>query len=233
MKDVEGYVKKYGQVNIEDDKEISIPYVIVRGSVNPKPGKTPLESQYQKGCQGVIRQFSIVEHKRTLGRAGFWIDSSRTIQNFSNHIPFVLGQTVEVSDFAQASQLDLDVTYSNFDTAPNTLSDHVWGWVVGDRSKGVQSTEEMLLINTDLTGVGELVLKNGKVRLQEPSNGNDYFLIKDTSKGLLKSLKSNSKALKTCLVVLGSVGLMIGTYAGWKYYKKWKVLRSAHHARQT
>lgn len=200
-----------------------------------KSSSTLLESHFQKGVKGVVREFSIVEHKRTLGRSGFWYDSTRTIQTYSNHVPFALNKIVEISDHTQASELDLDVTYDKFDAAPNTLGDHVWGWVVGDRQKGVQSTERMLINGSDLTAIGELVLntKDGKMRMQAPVDSNNYYLVKETSKSLIKRLESGSKALKICLVVLGSVGLVIGAFAGWKYYKKWKVLRSANRTRET
>ena len=44
--------------------------LVVRGAVNPV--KSSLESHHSKGVEGVIRQFSIIEHKRTLSRTGFW-----------------------------------------------------------------------------------------------------------------------------------------------------------------
>ena len=44
--------------------------LVVRGAVNPV--KSSLESHHSKGVEGVLRQFSIIEHKRTLSRTGFW-----------------------------------------------------------------------------------------------------------------------------------------------------------------
>ena len=55
-------------------------------------------------------------------------------------MPFYLGSKlpnlVEVSDFSRACELDMETTFDKFDPAPNSLSDHVVGWVVGDRPKG-------------------------------------------------------------------------------------------------
>ena len=187
-----------------------------------------------------FRQFAIVEHKRAFSRTGFWYDSRRTIQTYTNHVPFYLGSEakknlIEVTDHAGACQLDLSTTFDKFESSPNNLGDHLWGWVVGDRPKGVQSTEEMLINGTDLTAIGELVLNktDGKLRIQAPSSGEDYYLIQETSKNLIKKYESGCHILKVCLVVFGSVGLVIGAYAGWKYWKKYQVHRSATRTRDT
>ena len=62
--------------------------------------------------------------------------------------------------------------------------------------------------------IGELVLDttNESLSLQVPSNGCDYFLVKETSKSLLRRLESGSKSLKICLGLLASVGLVIGEF---------------------
>jgi len=236
-KDISKYILENGTVSGHDDREITIPYIVVRGAVNPV--KSSLESHHSKGVEGVLRQFAIIEHKRTLSRTGFWYDSTRTIQTYTNHVPFYLGSKlpnlVEVSDFSRACELDMETTFDKFDPAPNSLSDHVVGWVVGDRPKGVQSTEKMLVNGTDLTAIGELVLNHEKnqMRIQPPSNGEDYYLIQETSKSLINRFEEGSKIVKMCLIVFGSIGVVIGAYAGWKYYKKWSIHRSAQRTRET
>jgi len=108
-----------------------------------------------------------------LSRSGFWYDSRRTIQEYSNHVPFSIGKGLaEVSDWSEATELDLDVTYDKFEPAGSSWSDHLWGWATGDRQRGVQSTEKMLVNGADMTVIGELVLnpEDGLVKLQTPSN---------------------------------------------------------------
>ena len=220
------YVQDHGTRN--DSEETSVPYVIIRGSV--QPAKTSLHSHYFQDIQGVIRQFSVTEHKRSLSRAGFWYDSTRTIQTSSNAVPFYIGQVLV--DQENAYELDLEVTYDKFDPAPNSLGDHVWGWVIGDRSKGVQSTEKMLVNNTELTAIGELVKSGDKLTIQAPENV-DFYLVKDTPKALIKKLEGGSSAIKFCLVIFSGLGLAIGAYAGYKYYKKWKEWKASQRSRDT
>ena len=71
------------------------------------------------------------------------------------------------------------------------------------------------------------------MRIQPPSNGEDYYLIQETSKSLINRFEEGSKIVKMCLIVFGSIGVVIGAYAGWKYYKKWSVHRSAQRTRET
>ena len=165
VKDIPKLIETRGKANDSDSNEITIPYAIIRGSVVPL--KASIESQYEKGLKGVIREFTISEHVRKYGRTGFWLDTTKTIQHTSNHVPFSLNRTVKVLDIHLA-EIDLDAIYDKFDPAANTLGDHVWGWVIGDRQKGVQFTESMLVDGTDLTGIGELVLNttDGGISLQ-------------------------------------------------------------------
>ena len=87
---------------------------------------------------------------------------------------------VEVIDWSNASILDLDVTKDSFEAAPNSFSDNVMGWMVGDRPKGIQTCEKMLLNGTTLTAIGEIVITkdNGDIKIQSPSSGENYYLIK-------------------------------------------------------
>ena len=83
-------------------------------------------------------------------------------------------------DWSDATRLDLDVIRDSFESAPNTLSDNVWGWIVGDRPKGFQTTEKMLLNGTPLTAIGELAISkdNSGIKMQAPSTGENYYLVK-------------------------------------------------------
>ena len=69
----------------------------------------------------------------------------------------------------------------------------------------MQSTEKMLVNGTDLTAIGELVFNHEKnqMRIQPPSNGEDYYLVQETSKSLIKRFESGSKVVKICLIVFG------------------------------
>ena len=158
----------------------------------------------------------------------------RTIQTYTNQVPFFLGKkAIEVMDYSQACEIDLETTYDKFEAANNTLGDHLMGWVIGDRSKGVQSTEKMLKNDTVITAIGELIYNtnDGKVQIQAPSNGDDYYLIQETPKNLVKRFESGTKILKISLFIFASVGIFIGSYAAWKTYTKWKRYQETNRTR--
>ena len=126
-------------------------------------------------------------------------DSTRVLHEYTNHVPFYIVpeglatkglftsklsnancKKAEVLDWAEASILDLDVTKDSFEAAPSSLGDNVWGWWVGDKTKGIQTTEKMLLNGTTLTAIGELAISNqtGNIKIQAPSSGENYYLVK-------------------------------------------------------
>ena len=109
----------------------------------------------------------------------FRYDSERVIQTHSNQVPFCLvapglqqkmsandalwnaigGRKVakklgvEVTDWSEATRMDMDVTKDIFEAAPSGLADHVWGWVEGEKQLGLQNKECMLLNGTTLTAM--------------------------------------------------------------------------------
>ena len=66
-------------INADGDK--CVPYAIIRGSVQPVSKKLEIRNNDTDGVQrtsslknidGVIQQYSIIEHKKTMSRTGFW-----------------------------------------------------------------------------------------------------------------------------------------------------------------
>ena len=127
---------------------------------------------------------------------------------------------VEVLDWNDAARVDLDTVYDNFESTGGGLGSHIWGWVVGDMQKGVQKTEMMLTEGTTLTGIGELVAGPMGIRLQPPSDGRPYYLVKNSLTSLIKEIESNRTVFKVFLGIFGGVGAFISGAALWKYYKK-------------
>jgi len=129
---------------------------------------------------------------------------------------------VEVVDWSDASRVDLDTVYDQFESAPGGFSNHIWGWVVGDMHKGVQKTEMMLTKNTTMTGIGELVAGPDGVKLQPPSDGRPFYLVKSTLASLVKETETSRTVVKVMLILFGGVGVCIAGAAAWKFYKKLK-----------
>ena len=71
-------ISSHPNATTNGEGEICVPYAIIRGNV--EPASKSLEPQIGEGStslaikktEGVIRQFAITEHKKTLSRTGFW-----------------------------------------------------------------------------------------------------------------------------------------------------------------
>ena len=103
----------------------------------------------------------------------------------------------------------------------------------GDILFYIKNRNVLFLLKIFKKSISVLNLEKDQMRIQSPTNGEDYYLIQETSKSLIKRYEDGSKIIKTCLILFGSVGLVIAAYAGWKYYKKWCIHRSAQKTRQT
>jgi len=213
-----------------DATTYSIAYAVIRGDVSPL-GKEVISSYSADMVKGVIQKVVFTEHKRNMSRTGFWVDSERLLHQYTNDAPFCLTNTqdslfslirphVEVLDWNDASRVDLDTVYDNFESSGGGLGSHIWGWVVGDMQKGVQKTEMMLTKGTTLTGIGELVSGPMGIKLQPPSDGRPYYLVKNSLASLIKEIEGNRTVFKVFLGIFGSVGALISGVALWKYYKK-------------
>eukprot|EP00088_Acartia_fossae_P041910 TRINITY_DN4387_c0_g1_i6.p1 TRINITY_DN4387_c0_g1~~TRINITY_DN4387_c0_g1_i6.p1 ORF type:complete len:363 (-),score=51.54 TRINITY_DN4387_c0_g1_i6:436-1524(-) len=210
----------------------SIPLAVISGNVTPT-GRT-VASAYTPDIQnGVIQNVVFKEHKRNLSRAGFWIDSERTMHQYTNESPFCLTnpQTssysisrprVEVCDWSDAARIDLDTIYDKFEAGPNSIGDHLLGWVQGDLHKGTQITEKMLLKGTNLTAVGELVSSPLGIQIKPPSDGRPFFLVKNSISSLIKEYDTEKQAFKFMLRVFSVIGVAIAAVGAYRYWCKRK-----------
>ena len=193
-----------------------IPYAVVRGHAGPMRPGTELSSDYAtlKDVKGVVKTFELTEHQKHFSRSGFWHTTKRGIHTFANDVPFGLLPSytthsefqrppLEMSDWRDASRLQLDTTFDQFRESPTSIGAHLLGWLMGDIQKGVQYTEQMLLNGTALTAVGEVVFeKNDRQgRVQAPTDGRSLILTKSNFKSLVKEIEGEAKLLKYILWV--------------------------------
>jgi hypothetical protein len=226
---------------------IVIPYVTVRGSVTPM-GRTVASGYVPEIQNGVIQKVVFTEHKRNLSRTGFWIDSERVnylsrtgfwidservMHQYVNETPFFLTNPqwssmslsrpkIEVCDWADATKIELDTIFDKFDAGANTLGSHILGWVQGDLHKGTQITESMLLKDTPLTAVGQLVSSPAGVQIKPPSDGKPFFLVRSSISSLIKEYESEKEAFKIVLRVFTGIGVIVSAIGIYRYWRQRK-----------
>ncbi|XP_023330135.1 uncharacterized protein LOC111702613 [Eurytemora carolleeae] len=234
-------ISSHPQAQVCEDGSIRLPYALVKGNVSAL-GKTVSSAYAPEIMTGVIQRVVFTEHKRNRSRTGFWIDSERVLHQYNNDAPFCIinpqdssfslsRPRVEISDWVDATRIDLDTVYDKFEQGATDIGSNILGWVAGDIHKGTQVTEKMLLKGTHLTAVGELVYNQTGVKMVPPSDNRPYFLVKNSIASLIKDFESEKAIMKVFLGIFTGVGLGISFLIAYKFYQRRK-LESISRANQ-
>lgn len=221
----------------------TLAYACVQGEV--KAVNRTIPSIYQEGRDGVIQVIKTSEF-----RDPSLTVTQNTLINHSEFVPFMLTQGTDnvgtnatqilVTEVREANFImnELTVVYDvitpkNEDALTQTLA-----WFFGV-TKGYQKTEEMLLTNTTLLGIGEIVLMDGQLQLRPPTVGSMYILTKLTKAELIKDMEKKSFLIKLMTVATGVVGACLLVYILQMQFKRWwekrkmrEFLQHAHQQRQ-
>lgn len=151
-------------------------------------------------------------------------DYEKVIHQRTNTVPFDLAShddaitaTVRVIRPLDA-ELDLAKTYENFHPATSSFTSIVGHFLSGERPQGITEMEEMLRLGASITGVGELVMDGGVVRLQSPKQGLRYFLSSLDYEALLESHNSSVRFWRVLTALMGLAACATLVYVLWRRY---------------
>ncbi|KAM9445198.1 mitochondrial ubiquitin ligase activator of NFKB 1 [Clarias gariepinus] len=200
-----------------------IPYAVIEGVV--RSVKETLSSQFVDNCRGVISRLTLKEKKMVWNRTThIWNDYEKVIHQRTNTVPFVLAShddditsTVRVIRPLDAD-LDLEKTFENFHPATSSFTSIVGHFLSGERPQGVTEMEEMLRLGANITGVGELVMDGGMVRLQPPKQGLAYLLSNLDYDTLLENHKRSVRLWRILTALTGLVACATLAYVLWRRY---------------
>ena len=113
-----------------------------------------------------------------------------------------------------------DTVYDNYETSSGSLGSHLWGWLTGDMQKGVQTSELMMTTGTELTAIGQLVSGPAGVKIQPPSDGRPFYLVRNSLSSLIKEVKGERMTLVVFLGLFSGIGASLLAWSAVKYYKK-------------
>ncbi|KYN02310.1 Mitochondrial ubiquitin ligase activator of NFKB 1 [Cyphomyrmex costatus] len=222
------------------DKSLNnkVDYIAVRGIV--KPLKESLLSVNKKDVTGVIQKLSVREHVVARTSAGYWSDQERTIHQVYHMVPFVLQNRwyrVEITDPLSADILNLDVISDNFQPSVPTILDHIWGFFIGVRQRGIQSTEKMLREDSIITAIGELSrskTESNYLILQPPLNRCPFYITSMSITSLMRKLDDHKKIYRQLFCLMsGTIGLVLGGIMVRRYWKNKQQQRLADQLRQS
>ncbi|XP_034989556.1 mitochondrial ubiquitin ligase activator of nfkb 1-A [Zootoca vivipara] len=214
-------------------------YVAIEGVVQPV--EAALTSPYHEELQGVIERLVLKEHRliwNSLARS--WTDSERVVLEQVHTVPFVLASPsgkasgqVCVESPLHAVELPVETVYERFQQTSHGFKDLLSHYLSGEKPKGFLETEEMLLVGSSLTGIGELALhRDGSLHLQPPADGTGYFLRLGDWETILADLRSVSSFWKWASLLCSLAAVAVVLRALCRAYRRHKVHQEQEAQRQ-
>lgn len=224
LSDIEDAVQFDGKGELPDNVE----YCMVTGKV--KPEDRILKSNYDKDYLGVIRSTVVREHGTTFQK-DVRHDTTKILSKTVEYEPFsILSRNLEIKvdspDKAEYLLENLNLTHRKFEMNKNSLTNQVLTALIArQHTKGIETSEKMLLNGTSLTCFGRLVKDSttfpapmwvpGAVRAEYElfaPEGRAYIITTLTRSTLIDELKKINKTLKISFVIFGSIAIGIGIY---------------------
>jgi len=223
---------------VETDK--SIPYAVVEGRVEPMDAAIP--SQFVSADTGVIRTFTIKDHKVERSH-GLWVEKSANIQESERNVPFkiipsqdavlqsaaLLRTSAEGVEFRDIDKIDnplhaeLDVVYDKFEPSQAGFGRSLMDNFRGDVSKGIQETEKMLLVGTKVTAIGRVIMKGGNsIQIVYPTADYQFILSKKTHEEIIKGYQEATGFIQIITYAFGATGVFLAGLIAVRLYKEYK-----------
>ncbi|CAF1027139.1 unnamed protein product [Adineta ricciae] len=207
-------------------KTAFVDYATVHGLVQPNDLKahSRLTSNFTADCIGVIHRLTLHEQKLEKLQSS-WAETKKLISAATRYVPFRLvtskGNYVHIDNPLQFKSIEdqLDVTHVRFDPNPSSSVQKVFETLLGNLSKGVETREEMLLNNTQLTGIGRLE-KRLNVWHLVPHEQWGGILTRSTRDEILASFRSRSSWGRIFTILFGSLTGGTIIYLIFKYYSR-------------
>ncbi|CAH1800690.1 unnamed protein product [Owenia fusiformis] len=193
-----------------------------------------IDPSYAQFAGDVSQRYNhIFMHELLLGYIrGMRSDWTKVIRDNTETVPFILRDaeipaaagSVFITEPLQASTLqeELTPTYDVFEPNKSSLMERGLDRIFGDVSKGIQESEHMLKLGTNIVGIGEIILQGEKAVMRAPKAGGDYVLTLFSKAEIIKRFESKSLWYKVALGFLGVTGVVIFSYAIRKLYKTWQ-----------
>jgi len=232
-------LKNVEELNIDEDLRLKLeengghlPYVSVKGQISADGNL--LRSQSNESFEGVIRKTEIREHKASWN-ATFenWSHQDRSIAPPKwDQEPFSLigsGDSpseprIHVEDPTSCyNTLELTTTYDHFQTATSGFGDALGALIKGEYTKGYRTFEQMLLINTTRTVIGELVQTNEeKFVIKSPRDTSlRYYITSGGVQTVVAEEIASIRAYRIFSFLLFVIGGGLCVYWAYKRYKKY------------
>ncbi|CAF1110158.1 unnamed protein product [Adineta steineri] len=204
----------------------SVDYAVVHGLVraNDTKSNSVLQSQFLPHCLGVIQRLTIREKKLEKFRS-IWAETNKTISEVTRYVPFRLvsqtGNYVRVDKPLAFTSIEdhLDVTHLKFEPNSSSSIQKIVDTFLGDLSTGIETQEQMLLIDTPLTAVGHLEKQSNGVWCLVPHEQWGGILTRSSRSEIIAEYRDSSSIARILSICFGIAAIGTTTYLLYKYYR--------------
>ena len=163
-----------------------------------------------------MNQFRCKFHLKSLNKYinfPFRTDKYHTVSNSWSTEPFSLAgnrtslkiKVCEPSSLKTCSSLT--TTYDHYEPTQKTLAEKFFDTLLSEYVKGIHTVENMLLIGSEATIIGELESNFGKYRIKPPSGeGLKYIITTSSLEGVKKNEGFKSNAWRLATMAFGILG---------------------------
>lgn len=115
---------------------------------------------------------------------------------------------------------ELLVTHENFIQPQTDIIKKGMELISGEVHKGLQETEKMLIVGTQLMAIGRLVKEGDDIKMKPPSDDYKYIISRKTKDELVRLLQNRAWIYKIVARVLGVAGFTLICFWVYRVYRK-------------
>jgi hypothetical protein len=152
-------------------------------------------------------------------------ETSKTISDVTRHVPFRLaspsGNSVRIDKPLTFGSIEdqLEVTHVKFEPSASSSIQKLVETFLGDVSTGIETKEQMLLIDVALTGVGRLEKRAGTWYLV-PHEKWGGILTRSSRAEIISDYRDRSYIVRILSICFGLAALGTASYLFYKYYSE-------------
>ncbi|CAF0934736.1 unnamed protein product [Rotaria sp. Silwood1] len=218
-------------IDIDELKKFSsltttIDYATVYGLVQTNDSKpnSVIKSQFVPDCTGVIHRLT-VRIRRLERLRSIWAETKHLITDLTRHVSFRLvspkGNFIRIDKPLEFNSIEdqLEVIHVKFDPNIPSFVQKFIGTVIGDISSGIETKEEMLLLDVPLTGLGRLEKRSG-IWYLIPHEQWGGMLTRLSRHEILSDYRKHSNVARLFSIVFGITAGCTAIYIIYQYYSK-------------
>ncbi len=165
-------------------------------------------------------------------------DIQRIISSATNTVEFSLEDKegtcrVTVTEPLRSEGLTYSTVHSSFNAVDNSLSDRFMGFVTGEKVKGFETKDTMLIEGTKLTGLGTLNCSEGEIKLCPPLNSYNYILSTSSLASIIRSKTTLTKFLKWISISFGIISSLCLLFWMVKRLQSWHAAQQRSRENET